>query len=356
MRDVIRTRLNDPTLLAAREAHMARLRALFAGRPADNLFVLRGINGAAAGGSAAMYTDPEDWTAAALADLAERADALPDPRVFRPLVVNPGPYGVHFIDRIFGAEVFELDGEAGNWQAHTLSTPVGALRHPDLETDATWALARRLARAFLDADVRVPLFGVPTLSSPLNIALNLYGGEFMLALLAEPEAARHDLRVITDVIAALHRWYLQHVPLDRLQMIEARGRAQPPGYGQICGCSTQLVSPGQYDAFMAGPDEGILALYPHGGMIHLCGAHAQHIPTWRAMPALRAVQLNDRAAEDLALYHRGLRADQMLYVNPCDEMPAEEIVSITGGRRLVLVADIDEKGYRRLAERAAARA
>ncbi len=57
------------------------------------------------------------------------------------------------------------------------------------------------------------------------------------------------------------------------------------------------------------------------------------------MKPLRAVQLNDRAAEDLEVYWNGLRPDQLFYVNPCPGMPVERIMKITGGRRLVIIAD-----------------
>jgi hypothetical protein len=77
-------------------------------------------------------------------------------------------------------------------------------------------------------------------------------------------------------------------------------------------------------------------------MIHLCGTHTHLIPIWREMASLRAVQMNDRAAEDLEIYFHELRDDQMLYVNPCANMPVERIMDITGGRRVVIVADIDE--------------
>jgi hypothetical protein len=55
------------------------------------------------------------------------------------------------------------------------------------------------------------------------------------------------------------------------------------------------------------------------------------------MKTVRAVQLNDRAAEGLAEYHANLRSDQIIYLYPCDGMPAEKAVEITGGERLVLV-------------------
>jgi hypothetical protein len=180
------------------------------------------------------------------------------------------------------------------------------------------------------------------LSSPLNIALNLYGQEFLAAMLAEPGAARHDLRVIAAVIRRLHRWFQANVPLAQLQMVETKGRIQPPGHGQLCGCSTQLLSPDQYRRFIAPLDDGILSLYPGGGMIHLCGTHTQHIPVWRAMKSLRAVQVNDRAAEDLPRYFNELRRDQVIYVSPCAGMPIERIMALTGGQRVVIPGDVKE--------------
>jgi hypothetical protein len=94
-----------------------------------------------------------------------------------------------------------------------------------------------------------------------------------------------------------------------------------------------------YRDFVAPLDDELLSMYPHGGMIHLCGAHTQHIPTWRAMKSLRAIQVNDRATEDLEVYFNKLRDDQVIYLNPCPAMTARRALEITGGRRLVLVAD-----------------
>jgi hypothetical protein len=185
---------------------------------------------------------------------------------------------------------------------------------------------------------------MPTLSSPLNIALNLYGGDFLMTMLDDPPAARHDLRVITDLIVTLHRWYMTHVPLAQLQSAASPHRCKPPGFGQVCGCSTHVISGDQYAQFIAPLDEEILGTLPQGGMIHLCGAHAQHIPTFRAMPSLRAVQINNRAAEDLPAYFAGLREDQILYVNLFEGMPWRRVLEITGGRRVVTYGKRDHAG------------
>ena len=57
---------------------------------------------------------------------------------------------VAFIDKMFGADVFFKDDQ---WNVRYLTTPVGQLKMPDLETDETWALARRAAP--------VPRFSLP---------------------------------------------------------------------------------------------------------------------------------------------------------------------------------------------------
>ena len=327
--------LNDPDLLAARDAYFSLLSRLFAGEDLGKPFCLFGCVGL---GKLNPYLDPETWMRQAAADLASKADCLCDPEVFRPLAILCGYYGVHFVDRMFGARVYELR-ESDNWQVTPLNQPVGSLRPLDLEADETWALARRFAEAFLALDVSVPLFGLPTIASALNIGLNLYGQELLLEFLGNPKAVERDLRTINDALCSMHRWFLGNLPLQQLQPVVPHGRVQPPGYGQLCGCSCQLLPPDLYEEFVAPLDEELLAVYPNGGMIHLCGTHTQHIPVWRGMKSLKVLQLNDRAAEDLEVYWNGLREDQLFYVNPCPGMPIERIMEITAGRRVVIVAD-----------------
>jgi hypothetical protein len=330
-----RATLRSTDILAAREAHFTRLGALFDGRRLPDPFTLSGIYGQA---DCDPYEEPERWVGQALEDLAARAEVLLDPDVFRPLVVEFGPYGVHFVDRMFGAEAFDLDGTC-NWQVRCLDTPVGTLKPPNLDTDPTWRLARRMAVAFVESGVTLPLFGLPTIGSALNIAINLYGQEFLVSMIEAPAAAQHDLQVINQTLCALHRWYRERIPAEQLQPVIGAYRTQPTGYGQICGCSTQLLSSQMYRDYVAPLDDALLRVYPHGGMIHLCGHHTQHISTWREMKSLRAVQFHHPAAADLAEYFEGLRDDQMLYVNTCEDAPAEWVLAVTGGERTVVVID-----------------
>ena len=328
--------LRDPRLVQARTQWYAKLRGVFAGEQQEQAFYLCGIQ---------HYTEDDGpdwghWLDESLDKLAEEAERALDEDVFRPLSINHNPHGVHFIDHLFGADVFLLDGES--WQVHPLDAPVGSLQLPDLDALPAWRVMREFTHAFLERDVPSVVFGLPTIASVLNIAVNLYGDRILLAMLADPDAVRHDLRVISDLLCAIHRWYLEHVPPEQMQCILPNGRCQPPGYGQLCGCTTQLISETTYREFIAPLDDELLSAYPGGGMIHLCGTHTQHIPAWNEMRSLRALQLNDRAAEDLATYWGEMRKDVVFYVNPCEGMPIKEIVEITGGQRVIIVADVEQ--------------
>ena len=327
--------LNDEARIRRRDQWFSRMSHLFDGTPdaynSQYVYTLGGSVHRPADDSLA-YTNPERWAVECL-ELAAVQEECASNR-FAPVCIEYPIYGVHFIDRIFGADVFFKDDQ---WNARYLTSPVGQLKTPDLQQDETWNLAMRAAKAFVQADVKLPLFGLPTLSSALNIMLNLYGGEALVAMMEEPEAALHDLTVINDLIRTLHRWYRENIPMQQLQPVISWGRTQPPGYGQLCGCTCQLISGALYEEMIAPLDDALLAEYPHGGMIHLCGAHTQHIPAFRKMKHLKALQLNDRAAHDLKLYLDGLREDQIIYLNPCEGMPVREALEISGGNRLVIV-------------------
>lgn len=346
MKEITKKILNDPVLIENRDAWFEKLRQLFDGDGCGPV----GLNGTV-GSNCGNLCRSEDAGDAFYGDvartldidfdtLAERAAAadIPNRKHFVPCVVEADFYGVHFVDLLFGADVFYKNGQ---WNARYLPTKIGELKHPDIAAHPAWKKAEQYALHFLDADVSLPLLGMPVLSSPLNIAVNLYGGEFLVAMLLEPEAAKHDLRIIADVIMELHRWYLTHIPLHRLQPTVAPWRTQPVGFGQICGCSTHLVSPQLYEEFIMPLDDEILGLYPGGGMIHLCGSHSHLVPLFAKMPHLRSVQLNDLAADQLESYCKGLRQDQVIYFSPTEKMPLEKCLEVSAGRKMVLVGDFD---------------
>lgn len=329
--------LNSPALIGQRDQWFGKLQTLFDGTYREGrAFVIDGIP---ARGKSDPYTEPERWVDECLEDIAEnRAQAILNDRKFVPVCVEFGPYGVHYVDKILGAEVFFQDGQ---WYNRYLTTPIGELREPDLDNDETFQLSLRAAKRFAASGASFPLYGLPTVASALNIAVNLYGQEILVEMLADPDNARKDLETINRTLIRIHRAFREILPARQLQPVISWARTQPPGYGQVCGCTTQLISGELYRDMIADLDEAVLNVYENGGMIHLCGSHAQHIECFRSMKSLRALQLNDRASEDLQLYFEGLREDQIIYLCPCEGMTIEEAVRITGGRRLVINAAVD---------------
>ncbi len=332
--------LNREDLIAKRDEWFRRLQNVFTSvRDPWNDKYTFGVKGVLGRGQHDPYQEPEKWVEDCLEDLAAQYEAIENETYFRPLCVEYGPYGVHYIDKMLGAKVFQ---NAGQWYNEYLTTPIGRLQSPDLDTNEVWLGTKRAMQAFVEADVRLPVFGLPTIASALNIAVNLYGQEILMEMLLEPENAQADMETINNLLCEIHRRCRETIPAQQLQPVISWERTQPPGYGQLCGCTTQLISGETYQEIVAPLDDKLLSVYPNGGMIHLCGAHTQHLEAFRNMKSLKALQLNDRAAADLAVFHRELREDQVLYLVPCKEMSVEEAMEITGGKRLVVISNLQE--------------
>jgi hypothetical protein len=328
--------------IAKAQAHHQQQVAAFYAMPAAEPGVVLAMAGGAYGHSHGlagtneidMLRQPDDWLHDVLADMAAHIEGAADRDTFRPLVVELDALGVHFIDALFGAEVYFHEGQV--W-SHELSYDIGQLTLPDLAHSPLLQATLHLARLAVEQTHGRLLIAGPVLSCPANIAINLFGERFLIALVERPAVAAHTLRIITDIIGACTRAFAEVLPLDVRRNSVAGNRYAPPGYGQIDGCATQLLSARHYREFFASLDAELLS--PHGGMIHLCGSHSQHIPTWRAMPMLRSFQLNDRATDDLERYCTGLRPDQLLYISPTEAMPIPRILALTQGRRVVIQAD-----------------
>ncbi len=338
LKNELRVRLCDEELIQIRDHHYSRLGALYRGESLSKPFFLKGILGVSPTNA---YLEPELWVDETLESLSWQSDLAKDYTVFRPLVVESsgGLYGVHFVDKILGANVFFRE-DVEQWYVEPLDLPIGKLEFPDLDNNETFSMSKRMVERFLEWGVSVPIFGLPTIASSLNIAVNLYSDKLFTAFYDDPEGVHHDLKVINEVLCSLHGWYLEHIPIDQLQPVVAAERCQPPGYGQLCGCSTQLVSPKIYRDFFLYLDENLFNVYPQRkGMIHLCGTHSQHIPIWRESASFKAFQLNDRAAEDLEIYFRELREDQIIYVNLSQDISLENVLDVTKGKRVVIIPE-----------------
>jgi hypothetical protein len=329
--------LNNETYLEKQAGWINRLDNMFNNKSDPYLdeyvFVLEGIEGRS---KYDLYQNPEEWIIDSLEDVANRIKETEKEWTFVPVCISYPLYGVHFVDKIFGANVFFKDDQ---WWSDYINTSIGNLSMPDLENNEVFALAKRACLFYLDQNVKLPLFGLPTIASVLNIIINIYGQEILMAMITDQEAVKHDLRVIEDVLRAIHKWYRSILPPENLQPVVPVQRTQPYNYGQICGCSTALISADCYKEMIRPFDAELLDVYPNGGMIHLCGNHLQHIESFRQMKQLRAVQINDRAAYDLETYYNELREDQIIYLNPCKEMTVDSALKITKGNRLIIIGD-----------------
>ena len=93
--------LCEPHLLAVQKEGFQRLRELFEGGAAGPL-ALHGLLGRD-GDRNALYTDPAQALRNDLAALAEKAAGFQPVSRFVPFCAEGEFYGVHFVDRIFGA-------------------------------------------------------------------------------------------------------------------------------------------------------------------------------------------------------------------------------------------------------------
>lgn len=326
--------LSDPELVAIRDNHFDRMEAVFAGR--DTVPTPMAMYGYGNTLEVELGDDPVAMAFDALEEVADQAEKVRDTEMFHPVFIRPGMHGVSFVDRILETELTLLP----DWQARYLDSPVGELAYPDIDSCEIWRLAKDFYGALIATGVTLPIFGTPCLSSALNEAINLYGEKFLYALAMDTRAARRDLELINDVLVKLHKWFRDNIPERQLGIVALSVRTMPPGYGHIDGCSTHLISGDMYAELVADLDETLLASYPKGGMVHLCGRHTQHIDSWRAMDSVRAIQLAWPAEDDLEIYYDELREDQIFYAGPCKDMSMEQVMEATGGNRLIVAADI----------------
>jgi hypothetical protein len=255
------------------------------------------------------------------ADLKSMNPNLNDRENFYCPIVELWPYGVHYIDVLFGCKVKYTSNTIF---IEKLNYRPGKLKKIDLDNSEVFVQSYELVKYlvnYFDNKLRI---STPVLSSPLNIALNLFGEEFLVCLMEDKNEALYSLEVITDAIVNLHKKFKKISPMVR--HYASSFRYTPDGFGHICGCSTHLVSGKIYEEIIAPFDEQVLSVYPEGGTIHLCGKHTQHLNAFKGMKKLRGIQINDTAADDFELYLKGLRKDQVIYMSPTQTVSTQTII------------------------------
>jgi hypothetical protein len=288
-------------------------------------------------------TDLFDWIKRSKRILLKKMADLNWDKTFRPLIFEHWIYGVHLVDAIFKARV---SFQYNNWWTETILTSVGNLEFPKVEESEVVNKVLEFMKMMVDESEGLIYIGLQVLSSPLNIAVNLYGPKFLETIALEPQKAQHDLQVITETIIMLHIKLTNLVPKSLLKPFWATGRFMPKGYGIIDGCTTQLISNMMYEEFISELDNRILDCYPNGGMIHICGNSKHQIPVFKKMNALKAIQLNDRATDDFESYYNNLRQDQIIYVVPNEKIIPDNILRISDGGKRVIINSDDNMGVK----------
>jgi len=265
--------------------------------------------------------------------LYEAMELLEENGQFQPLVLQQLVYGHLLVSRLLGAKARFYKGQ---WWSEKMPYKIGTLQKPDLDNAPLIRKLFRFVEQMVECSDGLFYVAYQVIHSAFIIAVDLLGEDFLLAMLEEPDAAKRDLQVISEVLAYLQENICSIIPKSQFVPYVGDTRFTPPGVGIIDGCTTQLISPETYNELVEPYDTRLASFFPRGALMHLCGASSQHIPTFRCMANLRCVQLNDRAAEDYPLYFHGLREDQMIYILPTVKTNIDEILRISGGKRTII--------------------
>jgi hypothetical protein len=283
--------------------------------------------------------DMNRWLAEALEALLRQRDLLADRTNFRSLSFSVNRAGHHFVSAALGCQM-GLDGN-GTLSVLPQGRPAwnaGNFHLPEPEECPLVREALEAVSLILDTTRgRIPI-ELPHIPSPLLLAVDLFGEEFLVTVGDDdPASSRRCMEGLTRFGERLLDLFVRRFPGAPLKGYFTGGwNLMPTGYTCLLGCTTHLISAVTYRDLVADLDQRLLRGPWRGGCIHLCGHHTQHCPAWAAMPELKALQLNDAACDDLETYYRNLRADQFFIVMPNSRMTVEACLRVTGGRRLVL--------------------
>ena len=286
--------------------------------------------------------DPGAWLAEAMAEMRTRAASFRDRVTYRPFALSLARFDLHFPAAVAGCPIHQ-DEDGRVWWTHLskLGKRIDEFRIPDLDEHHEFQEMLSLLRFVAEATrERVPV-EIPYVSEPLILAVDLFGEEFLLLLAADPQRADRFLDALTEFILDMRRRFCEAVPGAPLMPHGSCGRAMPEGYNLLYECTTQLISGPAYQRHFLDRDRDLMRCGAGGAGIHLCGRHTQHCDAWQDAGELKMIQLNDRAADDLETYWRNLRPDQYVVLVPSDRVTIGDALQVTGGRQLVLAAEVD---------------
>ena len=326
-------------LFRVQREHEARMRHLLAGRQPGRVpvFQYRALELPKVG----PY-DREQWLVGRLAELHENPDPYCDPMTWRVPALALCRYGLHFTSAVLGCDIEDRQGEVWCRPRREEQRRLEQFLPPNLAESPVFQEMLDLLRFVAGATRnRLPI-ELPFLAPPLLAAVDLFGQDFLVALADAPEQAARVLRELAAAVLDMRARLLDAAPGADLRGHHTCACPVPADFTFVYACTTQLVSGTTYREHIAALDAAMLRQRAHGGCLHLCGRHTQHLDTWRRAPEVKAVQVNDAAALDFEAYWRGLRKDQFVVLWLTDDMPLDRVLAISGGRRLALRADLGE--------------
>jgi len=165
-----------------------------------------------------------------------------------PVIANP--YGDMLVPDLFGAKITEVPGLDSKPMCYPcVESTAGALRHPPASLDTPWVEQARRTLSYLAGQVPDDVYILaPSMYCPLDYALNLRGGDFLMEMLLEPRAAADFLSLISDLTIRLILDFKRLLGEPEKEMVTIRGHYFP-GIRLACDSVVNL-SPRMIEEFM----------------------------------------------------------------------------------------------------------
>ena len=165
-----------------------------------------------------------------------------------PVIANP--YGDMLVPDLFGARIAEVPGVDSKPMCYPcVDSPAEALSHPPSSLDTSWVDRARKTLSFLAEQAPDDVYILaPSMYCPLDYALNMRGGNFLMEMLLEPGAAADFLRLIGDLTIRLILDFKRLLGEPEKEMVTIRGHCFP-GIRLACDSMVNL-SPQMIEEFM----------------------------------------------------------------------------------------------------------
>ena len=282
--------------------------------------------------------DREQWLTKGLSHFRTHYESYCDAVTWRIPALALCRYGLHFTSAVLGCRVWAEADQPWCVSLSELGQTPQDFQVPDLDQNSVFQEMLGLLRFVTEVTEGRVVVELPFLAEPLLAAVDLFGTEFLRLLADDGELAGQLLEKVSTVVLAM-RSRFRGVGADAdadVRDYHTCACPMPGDFRFVHGCTTHLVGPATYRDYVAPLDAAHLQHEGRGGCLHLCGRHTQHISTWRDLPGLCAVQLNDTAACDFERYWRGLLQDQFVVLWPGSTMSVAEALRISHGHRLAL--------------------